>query len=165
MKKIIFVLTILLFFTAASAVDFQSILFTFWAEDISGQRGETVELPVNVKNLGILTDKYIVTIIVPPQYSSLVSVLDKQITTGEIKFNELQKVPTRIIFLSSTHQAQLNVTVQSSNCQTQECSPAIASQSMLVYVRSGVASLPDFNPLGILLILLASSAILYKKFN
>jgi len=104
---------------------------SFWAVNfavdvknaIAGNAGDTINLPVNVQNLGVLADNYTVNA-TPISFAESISLDSKLLTTNLIKTNEFGSVYLQVTLLSkSTNNPQIGIWIYS-NADKYSCSSA-----------------------------------------
>jgi len=109
----------------------QGFNMSFWAVNfavdvknaIAGNAGDTINLPVNVQNLGVLADNYTVNA-TPISFAESISLDNKLLTTNVIKTNEFGSVYLQVTLLSkSTNNPQIGIWIYS-NADKYSCSSA-----------------------------------------
>jgi hypothetical protein len=121
---------------------FYPIAFSTAVTPLTVTLGKSFNLPIYVQNLGLLSDNY--TVQIKSYQSGAVSIEFAGGTLGPLKTNETSKTTARLKVLS-TSATTLNITVISSTSGI--------SVSRDIPIRSGMASLSEFDWIGIIQIL------------
>lgn len=141
--KVFLMLIGLIFFTSVSAANFWSIRFDVWIGETSAATvGKTISLPVYVKNNGLIEDSYSVTI---TSNSTSVYIENPSFTIGPVKYGEVKSLPSKITFIAAAD-SSINVTVTSALYPPN-------TWSKILKIKSGIASLPEYDFFGIIQIM------------
>lgn len=155
MKKLI-LLIILFILPAVKAFDFYSLKFDAWVGEISTSTvGETIELPIYVKNLGALQDSYAVSV---KSSSSSIYIQDQSVSINSVKTNEIKNVFSRMTVTVGGSNVNIAVNVSSTTRPNY-------SWTKTITIKSGLASLPDFDYLGIVQIMIISTVLFAIAFR
>lgn len=155
MKKLI-LLIILFILPSVQAFEFYSIKFDAWVGEISTSTvGETIELPIYVKNLGALQDSYAVSV---KSSSSSIYIQDQSVSINSVKTNEIKNVFSRMTITVGGSNVNIAVNVSSTTRPNY-------SWTKTITIKSGLASLPDFDYLGIVQIMIISTVLFAIAFR
>ena len=143
MKRFLVLISLVLF-ASANAAEFWSIKFDAWVgEPSTATVGKTVNLPVYVKNNGLLEDSYSVNI---TSDSANVFIENPSFTIGPVKYGEVKSLYSKMTFLVAAD-SSITITVSST------ISPS-TSWSKTLKIKSGIASLPEFDFFGVVQIMI-----------
>lgn len=155
MKKWI-LLALLLILPSVQAAEFYSLKFDFWVGEISTATvGETIRLPIYVKNLGALEDNYTISV---TSTSPSIYIQDQSLLISSLKNNEIRSTFSRMTLTVGGSDANVVVTVSSATRPTY-------SQTKTLTIKGGLANLPDFDYLGIVQIMIISTAVFALVFR
>ena len=129
---------------------FKPIAFDAFVSPVATTIGKTFNLPVQVKNLGLLTDNYTVDVV--PNRPDLVWVDPSTNSITKVETNQTGVTYFRLIILTTSVPLQLSVTVTSDISGISYTLPPIL-------IKTGMSSLPDFGLLGIIQIIVISSIV------
>jgi len=183
---ILFIFLSILLFAGVQALVFYPVKYKFWTTGISTTVGKSIDLPIYVQNLGLLPDTYNVTVAYPGEdvNPNIIKIENAKSQTEQLSTYEIGKTSARLTLLSATAGSiTLRVYVMSSSDATYNPSSTCISSSECSYlgenyyclsgkcaryteviVRTGMASLPEFNWLGLLQIILLASILAFVKF-
>lgn len=143
MKRFLVLISLILF-ASVNAADFWSVKFDAWVGEPSAATvGKTINLPVYVKNNGLLEDNYSVSI---TSDSANVFIENPSFTIGPVKYGEVKNLFSKVTFLVAAD-SSMTITVSST------ISPSV-SWSKMLKIKSGIASLPDFDFFGVVQIMI-----------
>lgn len=190
MKIKIFILSmifLLLLFTGAHAKQFYPVKYNFWTSGSSLTVGKSIDMPIYVQNLGLLSDSYNVT----AAYSgggnnpNIIKIDNAVSQTEQLSNLQIGKTSARLSLQSSTSGSiTLRVYVMSitdstynpkSTCSSSPDCNYLGTDSFCfsgkcarftdVILITGMTSLPDFGWLGLLQIILIASILVFLKFK
>ena len=154
-KKLI-LMALLLVLPSVQAADFYSLKFDFWTGELSTATvGETIKLPIYVKNLGVLEDNYTISV---TSTSPSIYIQDQSLLISSLKTNEIKSVFSRMTLTVGGSDTNVVVTATSAT------KPSY-SQTKTLTIKSGLANLPDFDYLGIVQIMIISTAVFALAFR
>jgi len=143
MKRLM-ILIGLIFFASVNAAEFYSLKFTTWVGEPSAATvGKTINLPVYVKNEGLLNDSYSVSITTG---SPNVLIETPSFTIGPVKYGEVKSLSSKITFVVAAD-SNINIVV------TSVVYPS-ASWSKTLTIKSGLASMPEYDFFGMVQIMI-----------
>jgi len=190
MKTKILILSILfsiLFFSTAQALFFYPVNYKFWTNPISISVGNPIDLPIYVQNLGLLSDTYNVTVAYSGQDAnpSRIIIGNSASQIEQLYTYQIGRTTARLQLISATSGSiTLGIYVMSNNDAiynpSSTCTGDSTCKSYLgtdatcfsgkcvkyteIIVKTGMASLPEFDWLGLLQILLIASFLVLLKF-
>jgi hypothetical protein len=153
---------------------FRPLSFNVWLSPATTTIGTPFSLQINVKNIGLFDDYYNVSVSTPNPNIISVDPLTANTTIGPLKGDSYLSVPEtgftfsnmRVLFLTSNSCVCINVNSTTKpdilgiyNMNSVGCQPNC------VQIKSSMASLPDFDWLGLIQIILLAAAIVYLKFK
>jgi hypothetical protein len=192
MKRVIlvsFLLFSILFFTGVRAKEFYPVKYNFWSSSISATVGKSVDMPIYVQNLGLLPDSYTVNVTLSQSINPNVIKIENDVShTEQLPPLQIGKTSATLklqsatagsitlkIFVTSDSYATYNKNnpcSSPSDCSDPndpgrdiyECLSGKCVRSTEIIVKTGMASLPEFDWLGLLQIILLASILAFVKF-
>lgn len=150
-----------LIFSIAKAEEFFAVKFEMQVSDLAVTVGKESQLSITVRNLGLLTDNYIVEVKALGTNPQLVEIKNGLVVLEDVKTNEAKIVNSRVTIKSLTSPITLRVNVTSGEF------PSI-SQSKTITIKTGFLSFSEFDFYGVVQIISISVFILalylFKKF-
>jgi hypothetical protein len=142
--------------SVANASEFWSLKFDAWVgEPAIVTVGKTINLPVYVKNNGLLEDTYDVNVTVVGSSQNVI-IENPSFVIGPVKYGEVKSLSSKITLLVA-EDAGIDIKVKSTAYSS-------AVWSKTTTIKSGLASLPDFDFLGIVqMMILVSILFLISK--
>jgi hypothetical protein len=190
MKKIFFIpaitflLLTVLFFSSSHALVFYPVKYNFWSSPLSLTVNSQADMPIYVQNLGLLQDKYNVTVVLQGPNPNVISVDNSPGQTEQLSIFQIGQTTAKLtlqsasggsitlrVYVMSNNDANCNpvsaCTIQS-ECSYLEgkfdCFSGKCAKYTELVVRTGMASLPDFGWFGLLQIILIASILVLLKF-
>jgi hypothetical protein len=188
MKAKILILSILLsilFFSTAKALPFYPVKYMLWSSPSSLSVGTPIDLPIFVENIGLLADTYNITVAYSPNQinPSQIDIINSLSQIGRLSTNQIGKSAATLRLISSTSSSvTLRICAMSLNdanynptntCPPSDCSYLVTDYYCLsgkcvkcseIIVKTGMASLPEFDWFGLLQIILIASFLVLLKF-
>ncbi len=162
-NKLLLVFMMLFLVPSAHATKFWAVMPDVWITPFTATVGTTTYMPVYIKTLGLLTDNYTITVTPLPIDVSQVAIGSYgQII--ELKSGEVSDIPVPITPLfSDSNEITLTVVANSTIGSENMCNPPPCSVVKEITIKTGMASLKEFETFGLLLILVGAAVIVSKK--
>jgi hypothetical protein len=147
--------------------EFRAVDFKIWSGISFGQAftvGQLSTLPINIQNLGLLTDKYEVNSEILSGSETSYFELPNNYITEEAKTNEIKTINAKLTLLSTNGVSIkfcANSTVHRPYCSYNNNEQEKCCQT--IQIKGGLASLQDMTIMHVMLLLLISTFILLLK--
>lgn len=187
---IIFFILAVMLFVGVDAKQFYPVKYKFWVSGVSATVGQPIDMPVYMQNLGLLQDSYTVNVTFTGQglNPNVIKIENDVSHVEQLPLLQTGKTSAKLTLLSATiRSVTLKIFVTSdsyanynknnpcsspSDCSdpndlgrdVYECLSGKCVKSTEVIIKTGMASLPEFNWFGLLQIILLASILALIKF-